>query len=89
MKALERDPKLVGRLIVSFVINSQGRVKSSAVQTTTIRDRLIGECVAGIVRGWSFPLFKGRRDFLVNYPFLFTAGGPDPEASHLVSESVD
>src|SRR5690349_7039598 len=49
-QALERDPTLRGRTVVSFVINNKGQVASSTVRDTTLRDIQVGRCVAQVVR---------------------------------------
>ena len=71
-KELNRSPGIGGKLIIHFVIASDGSVKSSATQGGSLRNEGVESCVKGNIMRLKFPAKGGA---IVNYPFVFTQGG--------------
>jgi hypothetical protein len=67
-QGLVRRPDLEGRVTVRFRIDPTGKVITSAVDSTTVSDAAVGECIAKAVRRWKFPVASGAVD--VVYPFV-------------------
>lgn len=67
--ALAKDPALQGRVLVRFVISAEGDVLESQVKESTLGDPTAEGCIAGAVRGWTFP--RGPGKIIVVYPFAF------------------
>lgn len=70
-KLLQRKPNASGKINVQFVVGTNGRVSSSKVKSSTIRDGAMTGCVTSVVRRWSFPRPRGGSSVTVNYPFSF------------------
>ena len=73
---LPRHPSLAGRLSVQFTIASGGNVTASLLQSSTLANVAVENCIVQAVRRWEFP----RRESgitIVSYPFvLVPAGAP-------------
>jgi len=63
-KALAKDPKLTGKVVVQFVIDGTGAVSASKLDpATTITDATMQTCVLGLYKGIAFPMpAKGTVD---------------------------
>ena len=72
---LQRDPDLEGRVVVGFVISSDGQVAGSRIAESTLSNSAVEDCVARRVRQWRFPEPRGGGTVNVNYPFVFSPGG--------------
>lgn len=71
-QALSRRPSLEGRVVVSFVVGSDGRVTSSEIGSTTLNDEAVEACIARAVQRWTFPGPEGGGAVTVNYPFVLS-----------------
>jgi len=71
---LTKDPNLQGRVAVNFVITGTGKVGSSVVQESTIKDASVANCVAKAVKRWQFPKPRGGGNVIVTYPFNLSPG---------------
>jgi hypothetical protein len=71
-KELNRSPGIGGKLIIHFVIASDGSVKNAATQGGSLRNEGVESCVKGNIMRLKFPAKGGA---IVNYPFVFTQGG--------------
>jgi hypothetical protein len=70
--ALELDPNLRGRLVVSFVIHPDGHMTAIEVLDDTLADPCVGHCVVEVgKRLWSFSPTHATGTTTVHYPFLF------------------
>lgn len=69
---LQLNPKLAGKVTLSFVIGTQGTVQSVKVQSSTLPDEVVGQCLTKAVKRWKFPRPDGGI-VKVNYPFVFRA----------------
>ncbi len=65
-KALEKDPKLEGRVSVTFVIGKSGRVR----EATATGLPLVNACMENVMKTIVFPQSPSG-NITVNYPFAF------------------
>lgn len=72
---LKGNPSLKGRLMVRFVIGTDGRVQKSEVSSSTLSAPAVEGCVAKAVGAIVFPKPTGG-SVVVNYPLVFS---PDDE----------
>jgi hypothetical protein len=70
---LARKPALAGRISVQFAISSVGKVLTSVMQSTSMDDPRVENCVVNAVRRWEFPKPLGGGIAIVLYPFSFTS----------------
>ncbi len=68
-QGLEDRPDLAGRVTVQLVINSLGMVWTSAVESSTLGNIPVEQCVVNAVRRWTFPESDGAT--AVTYPLVF------------------
>ena len=71
-KELNRTPGIGGKLIINFVIDSSGTVKSSRTNGGSLKNDGVESCVKSNIMRLKFPAKGGA---IVNYPFVFTQGG--------------
>jgi hypothetical protein len=74
-KELATHPDLYGRVIVQFTIAGTGQVIASVVQSSTMNNPTVEQCIAGAVRRWEFPKPQGGGIVIVGYPFVLKSGG--------------
>ena len=70
---LARKPTLAGRISVQFAISPVGQVITSVMQSTSMEDARVENCVVNAVRRWEFPRPVGGGIAIVIYPFSFTS----------------
>ena len=70
---LARKPALAGRISVQFAISPLGQVLTSVMQSTSMNDARVENCVVNAVRRWEFPKPVGAGMVIVLYPFSFTS----------------
>jgi len=73
-KELTRSPNLQGRVMVQFTIAPTGAVVASIVQSSTVGNPIVEQCIAGAVRRWEFPKPQGGI-VVVTYPFVLKSAG--------------
>lgn len=69
---LADDPNLNGRVVVRFTVGTDGKVSSARVESSTIHDDNVEQCVLSTVRSWTFA--AGSRSQTFDYPFIFEPG---------------
>lgn len=69
-QGLMQNPSIEGRVQISWIINGDGRVASSAVASTSMNNARVESCIAQAVRRWTFPQPEGGGSVGVNYPFV-------------------
>ncbi len=74
-RQLPRNPSLSGKVVVRFVIASDGSVSAANPSMTSMNDGAVEQCVSGRFLRMQFPKPAGAGIVVVNYPFLFTPGG--------------
>jgi TonB family protein len=72
---LVKKASLSGRISVQFTIAGTGQVVTSVLQSSTMENLRVENCVVQAVRRWEFPRPVGGGIVIVSYPFNFTAGG--------------
>jgi TonB family protein len=71
---LTRKPDLQGRVMVQFTIAPTGQVAASIVQSSTMGNPPVEQCIANAVRRWEFPKPQGGI-VVVTYPFVLKSAG--------------
>lgn len=71
---LTKKADLSGRVSVQFTIAATGQVIASVLQSSTMGNLRVENCVVQAVRRWEFPKPLGGGIVIVSYPFNFTAG---------------
>jgi TonB family protein len=69
-----KKPNLAGRITVQFTIAASGQVIASVLQSSTVGNLKIENCVVQAVRRWGFPHPEGGGIVIVSYPFSFQPG---------------
>jgi len=77
-RALKRKPSLGGKLKVQFTIAPTGAVSAAKIVSDGLRDAKLSTCVLARLKSWRFPRPVGG-PVTARYPFVFSAGGEDPE----------
>ncbi len=72
-KTLNKQPGLYGKVILEWVITTNGRVKDARVQSTTLGSSEVENCVLSRLRTWKFPEPPPDQEAVVTFPFLFNA----------------
>jgi len=70
---LTKKADLAGRISVQFTIAATGTVIASVLQSSTMGNIRVENCVVQAVRRWEFPKPLGGGIVIVSYPFNFTA----------------
>lgn len=76
-KELQANENLGGRVIVQFTIAATGQVVVSKVQSSTLGNSQVEQCIAQAVRRWLFPKPKGGGIVHVSYPFVLRSAGAE------------
>jgi TonB family protein len=72
-RALKSNPRLGGRIEISFTIDANGRVVEAAARHDSIGEQSVRNCILSAVRRVRFPASPNREPITVNYPLLFRA----------------
>lgn len=70
-KQLNRDPKLQGKVRITAEIGPNGKVKTSAIADSTLKNEQVEKCLTTKVKRWVFPAPKGGGVVKFTYPFMF------------------
>jgi hypothetical protein len=70
-KQLTNDPGLSGKVVIKFVISKDGDVSSADVQSSTMNDSKVEECISGRFMRFVFPEPKGGGIVIVKAPLIF------------------
>ena len=73
-RELTRNAGMEGRVMVNFTIGPTGAVVASIVQSSTLGNPTVEQCIAGALRRWEFPRPQGGI-VVVTYPFVLKAAG--------------
>jgi len=71
---LKRNPKLAGKIVVTFVINSSGKVSEAYVESNSMGDSAVAQCILGLIRRVRFPK-PDDGTVQASFPFVFTPSG--------------
>ncbi len=67
---LALNPKLKGKVAVSFTIAGNGRVKKAKIIESSLKSKATESCIVKKVLKWKFPKPRGGGTVGVKYPFL-------------------
>jgi len=70
-RAVQKNPDLEGKVIVSFMISPTGRVMSPGIRSSTLGSASVTACIKKKLRFWRFPAPPNAGASRVTYPFLF------------------
>lgn len=73
--AMIRNSDAQGKLVVDFIIEGSGLIKSAKVNNSNIKDSSLDHCIISRLEKWKFPRPKGGVSVAVSYPFIFKALG--------------
>ena len=79
--AMIKNPDIQGKLVVNFVIHpaqtlpSAGSVKTAKVNSSTLGDSILDQCILNRLSQWMFPRPRGGVEVAVAYPFIFKSLG--------------
>lgn len=68
-KGLQAQPSIGGRVAVDFVIGPSGRITTARVAQTSLRSKLVEDCMLARMKTWQFPRPVGNVNVDVLYPF--------------------
>jgi TonB family protein len=69
-RELKRNPQLGGKVVVRFVIGANGAVTEAEIESNTMQDDAVGECIVANIKRFRFPPPEGG-SVEVSYPFVF------------------
>jgi hypothetical protein len=73
-RALKRNRKLAGKLIIRFEILESGRTSNIEFEDASLNSPEVRQCIEGRAKYWRFPRPDGGSVF-VAYPIIFTPAG--------------
>ena len=73
--AMIQNPDVQGKMVVDFVIQGSGTVKSAQLNHSTVNNPSLDQCILSRLVKWKFPKPKGGVDVAVSYPFIFKSLG--------------
>lgn len=74
-QALQGTPNLSGRVAMGFVIGGNGLVKSAQVESSSMANKGVEDCITMRLKTWKFPVPQGGVDVKVTYPFVLRRQG--------------
>ncbi|MDW8189802.1 MAG: AgmX/PglI C-terminal domain-containing protein [Pseudobdellovibrionaceae bacterium] len=69
-RQLSANPNLYGKVTVRFTIAGSGKVESSRIYQSSLKNDFVEKCINERVLKWMFPAPKGGTKVVVTYPFL-------------------
>ncbi len=70
-KELNKNPGLYGKVVIKFVIAKDGTVSSARVNSTSMNNPIVENCICQRFMRFQFPEPKGGGICIVSYPFVF------------------
>ena len=77
---LDEDSTLGGRVLLDYEIEATGEVAWATVQSTTIAEPAVAECIADALESWRFPELRGGGKARVTTPLLLAPPDSHPAA---------
>ncbi|KHD89404.1 MAG: hypothetical protein OM95_03270 [Bdellovibrio sp. ArHS] len=74
-QALQGTPNLSGRVAMGFTIGGNGLVKSASVESSSMANKGVEDCITMRLKTWKFPVPQGGVDVKVTYPFVLRRQG--------------
>lgn len=66
----KKDPGLTGRLVMRWVIQTNGKTTGVSVKSEEFKKTYMATCISGLIKGWNFPKHKKQGD-PIDFPFIF------------------
>ena len=73
-RALLREPGLAGKVVLEWVVGTNGKVAAVKTKSSTLRNNSVEACILGKLKTWTFPPARGGK-VIITYPFLFNSVG--------------
>ena len=73
-KELPRNPDLGGKVVIKFVIGTDGNVSSASTKASSLANPTVEACINQRFMTFDFPKPRGNGIVLVSYPFFFAPG---------------
>jgi len=73
-KELPRNPEMAGKVVIKFVIGTDGTVSSSSTKASSLGNTTVEACMNQRFMSFSFPKPRGNGIVFVSYPFFFAPG---------------
>ena len=70
-KEVQKNPKLEGKVVVSFTISPSGSVMRPTIKSSTLGSSKVEGCITRRLAMWRFPAPLNAGAVRVSYPFLF------------------
>lgn len=67
----EQAPDFGGKLVLQFLIASNGTVSEATVKSAALHSEKFETCLVDAVKKWSFPPVPGGGTVSITYPFIF------------------
>ena len=79
-KARKDIPSLQGDMMIHFVLDPDGKVKSIELnqERSTLKNPDVVNCAIATIKSLTFPPSSRGMESVVNYPYNFMPGGPPP-----------
>lgn len=72
-RQLNRNPDLMGKIVISWVIGEQGRVVSARTRSNELGNDAVADCILSRLKTWRFPEPPSNQEVEVEaYPFFFS-----------------
>jgi hypothetical protein len=72
-QALRRNSDAYGKVEITWNIEERGRATKAFVKSNSVGDKPMGECIARVIRGLTFPEPPPDQVAQVTYPFVFAS----------------
>jgi TonB family protein len=69
---LQKDPRIKGKVVLTFVISAKGSVMHSKIKSSTLGSNQAESCLEKSVKTWKFPQPKGGGIVVVDLPVVFS-----------------
>lgn len=79
--ALPATGRPYGKVVLKWVIQGSGTVRSAVVNDDTLADQRVLRCMLSVIKQLRFPKPKGGGTVIVNYPFVFKPPAPAVSAT--------
>ena len=74
-QGLQGTPALSGRVAMGFTIGGDGAVKFAQVESSSMGNKGVEDCISMRLKTWKFPVPQGGVDVKVTYPFNLRRSG--------------
>lgn len=69
---LKKNPNLQGKIVVNFTIDKNGEVSRYSIESSTLNDEEVENCILRVIRRIKFPPPQNGESVEVSYPLVFT-----------------